>query len=448
MMMTSPTSLQDAESLEFEIQNKTEEKENALIPHDFSEKNAPLSENDTEKLLLEDLSDEELSDASNQEVELDLEESEVSAELESAEDSDNVSLDDLSEETPQASSTLRDEETVDEEPPSIEEASVPSEDPLDIYVLEEPSVDYETRFAGSLALINAKLAEILTPVHPSPSGKAHEAAEGLWNAMRYGTLDGGKRIRSILAIVACKACSGDLSAILPTACAIELVHAQSLMHDDLPCMDDDDMRRGRPSVHKAFGESTAVLAGDALISLAFGLISKTHIDGAVTQGRLLTVLTDFANVTSVEGLVNGQFVDIFYEGQDATPDVLQYIHTYKTGALFRFALSAGARLAGASSIVVDRFALLGETLGLAFQIVDDLLDIASTSEELGKTAGKDQLQRKVTYPALFGEEASREKAEKLIQEALHLVAIRDGLPPSYDPSVLRTLISFIFQRSR
>jgi len=441
--MTSPTSLQDAESLEFEIKHETEEKENALIPHDLSAKNAPLSENDTELLLHDDL-----SETSEQEIDLSHEESAASSllENEAAEDSENISLDDLSDSL-QAPSTLSDEEAVDEEPPSVEEASVPNED-VNTYILEEPTVDYETRFAGSLALINAKLAEILTPSHSSSSGKAHEAAEGLWNAMRYGTLDGGKRIRSILAIVACKACSGDLSAILPTACAIELVHAQSLMHDDLPCMDDDDMRRGRPSVHKAFGESTAVLAGDALISLAFGLISKTHIDGAVTQGRLLTVLTDFANVTSVEGLVNGQFVDIFYEGQEATPDVLQYIHTYKTGALFRFALSAGARLAGASSIVVDRFALLGETLGLAFQIVDDLLDIASTSEELGKTAGKDQLQRKVTYPSLFGEEASREKAEKLIQEALHLVAIRDGLPPSYDPSVLRTLISFIFQRSR
>ena|GEM_PF-131893 len=447
--MTSPTSLQDAESLEFETRNETEEKVNASDPHTLSEHNTPVSENDTEQSMSENLFHEELSDDKKQEVTLTREESESSDEFahEGAEDFENVSLEDLSEPL-QDSNMLSDEEAVEEqEAPSGQETSFPSED-VDHYILEEPTVDYETRFAGSLALINAKLAEILTPPHPSSSGKAHEAAEGLWDAMRYGTLDGGKRIRSILAIVACKACSGDLSAILPTACAIELVHAQSLMHDDLPCMDDDDMRRGRPSVHKAFGESTAVLAGDALISLAFGLISKTHIDGAVTPGRLLTVLTDFANVTSVEGLVNGQFVDIFYEGQEATPDVLHYIHTYKTGALFRFALSSGARLAGASSIVVERFAQLGETLGLAFQIVDDLLDIASTSEELGKTAGKDQLQRKVTYPALFGEEASREKAEKLIQEALHLVAIRGGLPPSYDPSVLRTLISFIFQRSR
>jgi geranylgeranyl diphosphate synthase type II len=328
-------------------------------------------------------------------------------------------------------------------PASLHDAEAPS-----VQLPEEP-LDYETRFAGSLALINARLADALAPVPTSVSGEGQAAAEGLWTAMRYGTLDGGKRIRSILAIAACKACGGELDSIMPTACAIELVHAQSLMHDDLPCMDNDDMRRGRPSVHKAYGESTAVLAGDALISLAFGLIAKqTPLTGPVTPKRLLDVLSDFADVTSVQGLVNGQFVDIFYEGKEATPEVLEYIHTYKTGALFRFALSSGARLAGASSLIIDRFSQLGETLGLAFQIVDDLLDIGSTSEELGKTAGKDEIQCKATYPALFGEEASREQAEVLVQKALDLLAIREGMPEFYDPSVLETLVSFIFQRSR
>jgi geranylgeranyl diphosphate synthase type II len=304
---------------------------------------------------------------------------------------------------------------------------------------------YDALFAATIDTINRRLSRALNKeAHDSSSDSA-----GLWEAMRYGTLNGGKRIRSVLAIEACKACGGDLDAILPTACAIELVHAQSLMHDDLPCMDNDDMRRGKPSVHKAFGESTAVLAGDALIALAFGLISKeTPQAGPVTSRALLEVISDFSDVTSVKGLVNGQFVDIYYEGKPYTRDILEYIHTFKTGALFRFALSAGVRLAGASEPVVERFALLGQKLGLAFQIVDDLLDVASTSEALGKTVGKDQLQEKATYPAFFGIDASHTQADQLSREALALLDLRDGLPQDYDPAALRTLVEFISRRIR
>jgi geranylgeranyl diphosphate synthase type II len=308
-----------------------------------------------------------------------------------------------------------------------------------------PALDYDALFADTLTLINARLSRYLDKEAHDP---CRESA-GLWDAMRYGTLNGGKRIRSILSIEACRACGGNIEAILPAACAIELVHAQSLMHDDLPCMDNDDMRRGKPSVHKAFGESTAVLAGDALISLAFGLISKeTPLSDAVTAGTLLDVISDFSDVTSVKGLVNGQFVDIYYEGKPYTPEILEYIHTYKTGALFCFALRAGARLAGASSDVVERFTQLGKKLGLAFQIVDDLLDIASTSEALGKTVGKDQLQEKATYPACFGEAASRAQVEQLSQESLAILNNRDGLPTDYDPALLRTLVEFISRRIR
>lgn len=310
------------------------------------------------------------------------------------------------------------------------------------------ATDYETRFSETLSLVNAALDRILDPDAPEQDAPSREAS-GLWQAMRYGSLNGGKRIRSVLAIEACKACGGDIRHIMPTACAIELVHAQSLMHDDLPCMDNDDMRRGQPSVHKAFGESTAVLAGDALIAVAFGAIARhTPLDGAVTPERLLAVLSDFADVTSVKGLVNGQFVDIFYEGKPYTRDILEYIHTYKTGALFRFSLSAGARLAGMPEAVTERFALIGQKLGLIFQIVDDLLDIGATSEMLGKTAGKDRLQEKATYPALFGEDASIRQAEQLVRDALALLAIPDGLPDVYDPSVLEALVGFIFRRSR
>jgi geranylgeranyl diphosphate synthase type II len=302
---------------------------------------------------------------------------------------------------------------------------------------------YESLFSSSIELVNQALERYLDQRAYDPSSQA----SGLWDAMRYGTLDGGKRIRSVLALEACQACGGDIESILPTACAIEMVHAQSLIHDDLPCMDNDDMRRGKPSVHKAFGESTAVLAGDALIALAFGLIAKeTRLSEKATPRQLLSVIGDFSDVTSVQGLVNGQFVDILYEGQPFTPDILEYIHTFKTGALFRFSLRAGAKLAGAPDAVVERFTALGEKLGLAFQIVDDLLDIDSSSETLGKTAGKDQLQKKATYPAFFGGETSRQQVAQLTQDALGLLEETAGMPPGYDSSHLKTLVAFIANR--
>jgi geranylgeranyl diphosphate synthase, type II len=302
---------------------------------------------------------------------------------------------------------------------------------------------YESRFTGHIETVNAALSRFLS----REAWDSSPEAEGLWEAMRYGTLNGGKRIRSVLAIETCRACGGRAESVLPTACAIELVHAQSLMHDDLPCMDNDDMRRGKPSVHKAFGESTAVLAGDALISMAFGLIAKeTPITGPVTPAVLLDVIRDFADVTSVQGLVNGQYVDIEYEGKAYTREILEYIHTYKTGALFRFSLQAGARLAGATPEVVERFAMLGQKIGLAFQIVDDLLDIGSTTEALGKTAGKDQLQEKATYPAFFGVDASREQVSQLTREALALLDITGGMPAGFDNSELKALVGFISNR--
>jgi geranylgeranyl diphosphate synthase type II len=306
-----------------------------------------------------------------------------------------------------------------------------------------PTDSYETLFSESIEKINQSLERFLDKRTYDTSPQAN----GLWEAMRYGTLDGGKRIRSVLAMAVCNACGGEEKAVLPTACAIELIHAQSLIHDDLPCMDNDEMRRGKPSVHKAFGESTAVLAGDALIALAFGLIAKeTPLDSTVSPQRLLSVIGDFSDVTSVQGLVNGQFVDILYEGQPFSQEILEYIHIYKTGALFRFSMGAGAKLAGAPDFVVDRFVLLGQKLGLAFQIVDDLLDIDSSSEALGKTAGKDQLQEKATYPAFFGAEKSREQVKALAQEAFTLLEETAGMPSGYDSKALKKLVGFIANR--
>lgn len=308
---------------------------------------------------------------------------------------------------------------------------------------QDEATDYERLFGPTIEVINAQLSRYL---EKEPHDSSNEAA-GLWEAMRYGNLNGGKRIRSVLALEACRACGGKPEHILPTACAVELLHSQSLMHDDLPCMDNDDMRRGKPSVHKAFGESTAVLAGDALIAMAFGLISReTPLTAPITPAMLLEVIADFSDVTSVRGLVNGQYVDIKYEGQPYTQEILEYIHTYKTGALFKFSLRAGAKLSGAPQTVVERFTVLGQKLGLAFQIVDDLLDIGSTTEALGKTAGKDRLQEKATYPAFFGEAASRKQVELLSQEALALLDVSDDMPNHYDNRALKALVGFISHR--
>ncbi|MEB3288066.1 MAG: farnesyl diphosphate synthase [Vampirovibrionales bacterium] len=275
-------------------------------------------------------------------------------------------------------------------------------------------ISYENRFQLSLQAVQSALEQYLS----GDKEEMLEAPKKLWEAMRYSTLDGGKRIRSVLAIETCLACGGDLSSILPAACAIELVHAQSLIHDDLPCMDDDELRRGKPTLHIAYNESTAVLAGDALLAMAFGIITKYTPRGKnVGAETILKVIDDFSDVTSVKGLVNGQYVDIHYEEKSFTPEVLEYIHTYKTGALFRFSTRTGARLAGAGDHVIETLTAFGDKIGLAFQIVDDLLDIQSTSETLGKTAGKDLTQQKATFPALYGLANSRLQALNLISEA-------------------------------
>jgi geranylgeranyl diphosphate synthase type II len=285
--------------------------------------------------------------------------------------------------------------------------------------MDATKLQYETRFASTLEQIQNALRMYL-------SGDNEElltAPKGLWEAMRYSTLDGGKRIRSVLAIETCLACGGSLESILPTACAIELVHAQSLIHDDLPCMDNDNLRRGRPTLHIAYGESTAVLAGDALLAMAFGLITKhTPRANNVTANSIIDVISDFSDVTSVKGLVNGQYVDIQYEEKPFDAEVLEYIHTYKTGALFRFSTRAGAMLANADTATIEKLTQWGQTLGLAFQIVDDLLDIQSTSETLGKTVGKDMAQQKATFPALYGMEESRKKALELVSSAQKTLA--------------------------
>ena len=297
--------------------------------------------------------------------------------------------------------------------------------------------DYADTFQSVIISVNQVLDEYLVEQYP----------EQLWQSIRYGVLNGGKRLRAVLVIESAMACSNQapaavMQAVLPTASAIELIHAQSLIHDDLPCMDNDDLRRGKPTVHKAFGESTAVLTGDAMIAMAFAWIArKTQ---SVSTETLLETIADLGEVASMQGLVNGQFVDIETEGKPYDAKTLDYIHANKTGALFGFATRAGARLIGATPEVVNHFSDFGKTLGLAFQVVDDLLDIYSTPEVLGKSIGKDTEQQKATYPDLYGEAAARQKANDLIAEAQQTLA-QTGLPSGRLTRLLQ-LAAFIGHR--
>ncbi|HSE05414.1 MAG TPA: farnesyl diphosphate synthase, partial [Methylomirabilota bacterium] len=226
--------------------------------------------------------------------------------------------------------------------------------------------------------------------------------ETLHKAMRYSVFAGGKRLRPVLVIAGAEAVGGTAERVMPTACAMELIHTYSLVHDDLPAMDNDDFRRGAPTNHKVFGEAMAILAGDALLTLAFRLVA----DNAADSAALRDVVLDIADAAGHKGMVAGQVADLEAEGRRVGPEVVDYIHAHKTGALIRTSLRVGAMLCGADAAQLRALSVAGADLGLAFQIVDDVLDVVASSEELGKTAGKDQVQQKATYPAIHGIEAS------------------------------------------
>jgi geranylgeranyl diphosphate synthase, type II len=259
-------------------------------------------------------------------------------------------------------------------------------------------------------------------------------------AMRYSVFAGGKRLRPILVIAGAEAVGGSMQQVMPTACALECIHTYSLIHDDLPAMDDDDVRRGRPTSHKVYGEAIAILAGDGLLTLAFRLLAANRPSGQDGHG-LAAVLEEIADAAGTLGMVGGQVVDIESQGKPVTPDMLEYIHTRKTAALIRAALRSGALLSDASEAELAAVSRAGAALGLAFQIVDDILDVEGSTIQLGKTAGKDQAQRKATYPELFGLEASRSKARTLIEEAKTALA-----PLGSRAAPISALADFIFER--
>ncbi len=240
--------------------------------------------------------------------------------------------------------------------------------------------------------------------------------ETIYESMRYSLLAGGKRLRPILCLATCELFGGTIAMAMPTACALEMIHTMSLIHDDLPAMDNDDYRRGKLTNHKVYGEDIAILAGDGLLAYSFEFVA-TRTQG-VPADRLVRVLACLGRAVSAAGLVGGQVVDLQSEGKpDVTLETLNFIHMHKTAALLEASLISGATLAGASDDDLARVVNYARNIGLAFQIIDDILDITATQEELGKTAGKDVQAQKATYPSLMGLEASRQEADRLIEAA-------------------------------
>jgi geranylgeranyl diphosphate synthase, type II len=233
----------------------------------------------------------------------------------------------------------------------------------------------------------------------------------IYNAMRYSLLAGGKRLRPILCLASCEAIGGNPDLALPVACAVEMIHTMSLIHDDLPAMDNDDYRRGKLTNHKVYGEDIAILAGDGLLAYAFEYIA-VQTQG-VSADRVLRAVAHLARAVGADGLVGGQVVDLESEGKaDITVETLTYIHNHKTGALFESSVVCGAIMAGATEPEIEKLTKFAHNIGLAFQIIDDILDITATQAELGKTAGKDLEAQKATYPKLWGLAESKRQADK------------------------------------
>lgn len=294
-------------------------------------------------------------------------------------------------------------------------------------------MDLKQYIKDKCTLVDAALERYLPPETELPAS--------LHSAMRYSIFAGGKRIRPVLMLAACEAVGGDVDAVMPAACAMEMIHTYSLIHDDLPAMDDDDFRRGRPTNHKVYGEAIAILAGDALLTQAFILMSSTS-SLKTDPARMLAVIHEIAGCAGSHGMVGGQVVDMESEGkQDIDLATVQYIHTHKTGALMKASVKAGAILGGADDDRLQALTSYGEAIGLAFQIADDILDIEGTTEEIGKDAGSDQARGKATYPAVMGLADAKRRATELVEMAL---ASLERFDATADP--LREIARYIIDR--
>ena len=295
-------------------------------------------------------------------------------------------------------------------------------------------MDLKMYLKEQCALVDAALDRFLP--------KDTELPHSVHKAMRYSIFAGGKRVRPILMLAACQAVGGNSEHAIPAACAMEMIHTYSLIHDDLPAMDDDDFRRGNPTNHKVFGEAIAILAGDALLTEAFKLTSDPRFAAGCDPYGLLAVIHEIATCAGSYGMVGGQVVDMESEGsKDIDLATVQYIHTHKTGALIKASVVAGALLGGAAGQQLAAITRYGEAAGLAFQIADDILDIEGTTEEIGKDAGSDKARGKATYPAVMGVAAAKEEAQAMMDEALRALEI---FGTEADP--LREIARYIVQR--
>lgn len=267
---------------------------------------------------------------------------------------------------------------------------------------------------------SSDLSTLVGPYAEPVDKKLREYLEGLdgpgplIDAICYAALAPGKRIRPALVLMSCEACGGEQSLALPAACAVEMIHAYSLVHDDLPSMDDDDLRRGRPTVHKVYGEAIAILAGDALGTEAFRIISKEVADGELVK----LLVGELSEAAGLGGMVSGQAADMLAEGREGNEKTLDYISTNKTGKLIRASCRMGALTAGACETELQAVSEYGRAVGRSFQVIDDLLDLSGSVETMGKAVGKDASSGKLTHPAILGVEGAREKVRRLSLEAV------------------------------
>jgi geranylgeranyl diphosphate synthase type II len=290
-------------------------------------------------------------------------------------------------------------------------------------------------------VVDASLEKYLARL-PESAGKA-ESPRSLHMAVRHSLFSGGKRIRPILSIAAFEAAGGKGDGILPFACALEMIHTYSLIHDDLPAIDNDDYRRGQPTCHKLFGEAIGILAGDALLTEAFKLLTNRKLHGGLfrNEGLILEIIHEVAQAAGISGMIGGQVVDIESEGKEIDFPTLQYIHTHKTGALILASVRVGVKLGSVNEETLEAFTHYGEDIGLAFQIVDDILNIEGEAVLLGKKTGSDLFRRKATYPSLLGLEESKRRASELVESAIEAL---DPFGPEADP--LREIAHFIVSR--
>ena len=273
-------------------------------------------------------------------------------------------------------------------------------------------MDLERYLAARQKAVDRALDQFLPKASTRPST--------IHKAMRYSLFAGGKRLRPILCLAAAEACGGKIGTALPLACAVECIHTYSLIHDDLPSMDNDDFRRGRPTCHKIFGDGIAVLAGDALLTIAFEIVSRAKPSSRYTMSILLREIADAAGS---QKLIAGQVADLEAEGHKTDRAQLRYIHENKTAAILTTTVRLGAMSANADAKKLSAITNYGRALGLAFQIIDDILDVTQTSEKLGKSAGKDVAAKKATYPAVIGLDESRSEAGRLTRQAHNLLSI-------------------------